>query len=293
MNEKKMYGNKTSVWLFGLITVALLSGATGVVAGAREDACLLTATEVLQEVEGMPDQRLPDLLLQRAYGIAVIPDVDKVAFFFGGRRGKGVLTVRDSLTSPWSNPSFITLTGGSWGLQVGAQSSDIILVFTTKTGIEGIAGGKLTLGADASVATGPVGRQGSAATDLNFNSEIYSYARTRGLFGGIALDGSVIKIDASANAAVYGKSGVTATEIFSGQAPAAPEFAQRFLARLAQSTGTAARASPVPQADQAADPSANAAAMAPAGAAPRTYPLEQQQSSQSVETSQSGEHPTN
>jgi lipid-binding SYLF domain-containing protein len=266
--------------------VIALAGGTGVVrADAREDACLLTATEVLQEVEGMPDQRLPDLLLQRAYGIAVIPDVDKVAFFFGGRRGKGVLVVRDTLTSPWSNPSFITLTGGSWGLQIGAQSSDIILVFTTKTGIEGIAGGKLTLGADASVATGPVGRQGSAATDLNFNAEIYSYARTRGLFGGIALDGSVMKIDRSANAAFYGRSGVTATEIFSGQAPVAPEFARRFLTRLAQSTGTAARSSPVPQADQAANPAAGATTGTPANTAPRTYPLEQQ--------TQSVEHPTN
>src|SRR5450631_2956782 len=181
-------------------------------AGAREEGRLLTATEVLQEVQAMPDQQIPDALLARAYGIAVIPDVTKVAFVFGGRHGNGVLVVRDKLTSPWSNPVFISLTGGSWGLQAGAQSSDIILVLTTKIGIEGIAGGKITLGADASVATGPVGRQGSAATDMNFNAEIYSYARTRGLFGGIALDGSHISIDRTANASVYGKSGVTATE---------------------------------------------------------------------------------
>ncbi|HEY1313100.1 MAG TPA: lipid-binding SYLF domain-containing protein, partial [Steroidobacteraceae bacterium] len=203
------------------------------VAGAREEGRLLTATEVVEEVQAMPDQQIPDALLSRAYGIAVIPDVTKVAFIFGGRHGNGVLVVRDKLTSAWSNPSFVSLTGGSWGFQAGAQSSDIVLVFTTKTGIEGIAGGKLTLGADASVATGPVGRQGSAATDMSFNAEIYSYARTRGLFGGIALDGSVISIDRSANSALYGKSGVTATDIFSGQAPAAPPTAQRFLDRLA------------------------------------------------------------
>ncbi len=137
----------------------------------------------------------------------MIPDVTKIAFFFGGRHGNGVLTVRDTLTSPWSNPVFIALTGGSWGLQAGAQSSDIILVFTTKSGIEGITGGKLTLGADASVAAGPVGRQGSAATDVSL-AEIYSYARTRGLFGGIAVDGSVIAIDKSANEDLYGKKGV-------------------------------------------------------------------------------------
>src|SRR6185437_14965782 len=138
-------------------------------AGAREEGRLLTATEVLSEVQAMPDLQIPDALLSRAYGIAVIPDVTKVAFIFGGRHGNGVLVVRDKLSSPWSNP-----------------------VFITKSGVEGIAGGKLTLGADASVAAGPVGRQGSAATDIQFNAEIYSYARTRGLFGGIALDGSVI-----------------------------------------------------------------------------------------------------
>jgi lipid-binding SYLF domain-containing protein len=245
-------------------------------AGAREEGRLLTATEVLEEVRAMPDVRLPDTLLAHAYGIAVIPDVTKVAFIFGGRHGNGVLAVRDKLTAPWSNPVFVSLTGGSWGFQAGAQSSDIILVFTTKTGIEGIAGGKLTLGADASVATGPVGRQGSAATDIAFNAEIYSYARTRGLFGGIALDGSVISIDRSANASFYHKSGVGASEIFSGQAPAPPATAQRFLERLAQATGTAIRTSPAPQADVPA-----IAGQPPPGAAPtaepaRTYPLEDQ-----------------
>ena len=243
-------------------------------AGAREEGRLLTATEVLEEVRAMPDVRLPDTLLAHAYGIAVIPDVTKVAFIFGGRHGNGVLSVRDKLSGPWSNPVFISLTGGSWGFQAGAQSSDIILVFTTKTGIEGIAGGKLTLGADASVATGPVGRQGSAATDMSFNAEIYSYARTRGLFGGVALDGSVISIDRSANASLYHKSGITATEIFSGQAPAAPATAQRFLERLAQATGTAVRPSPVPQADVPA--TAGQAPAAPTAEPARTYPLEEQ-----------------
>jgi len=218
--------------------------------------------------------------LSRAYGIAVIPDVTKVAFIafiFGGRHGNGVLVVRDKLTAPWSNPVFISLTGGSWGFQAGAQSSDIILVFTTKTGIEGIAGGKMTLGADASVATGPVGRQGSAATDMNFNAEIYSYARTRGLFGGIALDGSVIGIDRSANSAFYGKGGVTATEIFSLQAPSAPASAQRFLERLAQATNTAVRTSPAPQADIPAAPTVQSPGTPPPSTeGPRTYPLEEQ-----------------
>jgi len=264
-----------------LFFCALLAAAVGNAAhaGAREEGRLLTATEVLEEVQAMPDQRIPDALLARAYGIAVIPDVTKVAFIFGGRHGNGVLVVRDNLTSPWSNPCFVALTGGSWGFQAGAQSSDIVLVFTTKTGIEGIAGGKITLGADASVATGPVGRQGSAATDMSFNSEIYSYARTRGLFGGIALDGSVISIDKSANASLYGKSGVTATEIFSGQAPMPPATAQRFLDRLAQTSHTTPRGSPAPQADVPATSAAQAPnSAAPKAEPPRSYPLEDQKS---------------
>jgi lipid-binding SYLF domain-containing protein len=274
-----MINNKAFGWIVTCAAVLALSQMVTATAqaGAREEGRLLTATQVLEEVEGMPDQRLPDTLIERAYGIAVIPDVTKVAFMFGGRRGSGVLVVRDKLGSPWSNPTFITLTGGSWGLQAGAQSSDIILVFTTKTGIEGIAGGKLTLGADASVATGPVGRQGSAGTDLNFNSEIYSYARTRGLFAGIAVDGSALTIDRKANASLYGKEGVTATEIFSGQAPSAPASAQRFLERLATATRTAVRGSPAPQADMPAGSPAPASSQgnAPAGTEPaRTYPLE-------------------
>jgi lipid-binding SYLF domain-containing protein len=269
-----------------LISTALLAAVLGIApglvtiahAGAREEGRLLVATEVLEEVQAMPDQRVPDGLLSRAYGIAVIPDVTKVAFIFGGRHGNGVLVVRDNLTAPWSNPVFVSLTGGSWGFQAGAQSSDIILVFTSKAGIEGIAGGKITLGADASVATGPVGRQGSAATDTSFNAEIYSYARTRGLFGGIALDGSVIAIDKSADSAFYGKNGVSATEIFSGQAPTAPATAQRFLERLAQATRTAVRASPAPQAEVPATPSAaqTPGTVPPNADGARTYPLEEQ-----------------
>jgi lipid-binding SYLF domain-containing protein len=264
--------HRASTLFFSAILAASVLG-NAARAGAREEGRLLTATEVLEEVQAMPDQQIPDALLSRAYGIAVIPDVTKVAFIFGGRHGNGVLVVRDKLNAPWSNPVFVALTGGSWGLQAGAQSSDIILVLTTKTGVEGIAGGKLTLGADASVATGPVGRQGSAATDMNFNAEIYSYARTRGLFGGIALDGSVISIDRSANASVYGKSGVTATEIFSGQAPAAPATAQRFLERLALVTHTPVRTSPAPQADM---PATSATQPPTTAEPPRTYPLEEQ-----------------
>jgi lipid-binding SYLF domain-containing protein len=265
---------------FAVAAAAGLALAQGAQAGGREEARLLTATQVLEEIQGMPDQRLPDYLLARAYGIAVIPDVTKVAFIFGGRRGKGVLVVRDNLNAPWSNPVLVTLTGGSWGFQAGAQSSDIILVLTTRRGVEGIAGGKLTLGADASIAAGPVGRQGSAATDVVFSAEIYSYARTRGLFGGIAVDGSVISIDRKADAALYGVDDIAASDIFSGKSPAAPATAQRFLERVEQAAHAEGRTSGAPESP--APPSSPPQNSSPQGEAPaapapaRTYPLESQ-----------------
>jgi lipid-binding SYLF domain-containing protein len=262
-----------------MLAAALALSGTAAYAGAREEGKLLTATEVLEEIQGMPDQRLPDLLLSRAYGIAIIPDVIKLGLTpVGGSRGHGVLIIRDTLTSPWSNPSFVTLTGGNLGFMIGAQSSDIVLVFTTKSGIEGITGGKMTLGANASVAAGPVGRSGSAGTDLNFDAEIYSYARSRGLFAGAALDGTVISIDKKSNAAFYNKRGVRASEIFSGQSPSPPPAGQRFLERLAQSTRTVTRSSPAPQAEvpagqeAAVEPAATPTAAPPAPA--QTFPME-------------------
>src|SRR5579883_3413719 len=158
------------------IRTRLLTTLTGLVlaftaiaahAQAREEGRLLLATQVLNDIRDSRDQGIPDRLLERAYGIAVIPDLTKVAFFAGGRHGRGVLVVRDG-KGRFSAPVFISMTGGSFGWQWGVQSTDIVLVFTTRKGVQGIAGGKVTLGADASVAAGPVGRTASAATDANF-----------------------------------------------------------------------------------------------------------------------------
>ena len=183
-------------------------------------------------------RRSRERLLQRAYGVAVIPSVTKVALLLGGRRGSGVLTVRDS-RGRFSNPVFINLTGASVGLQFGAQETDVVLVFTTRRGIEGIADGKLTLGVGASVAAGPVGRQAEAAAGVN--AEVFAYSRSRGLFAGIALDGTSLSINDKSNRAFYGRKDVLASEIISGAA-AAPdsENARRFLAALAASTGETA-----------------------------------------------------
>jgi lipid-binding SYLF domain-containing protein len=161
------------------------------------------AVEVLDQTLSIPETGIPPALLGNAEGIAIIPGVIKAGFILGGRYGKGILMVRQKDGS-WSNPVFITVAGGSIGWQIGVESIDIILVFKSTRSIEGIMKGKFTLGADASVAAGPVGRQASASTDILLKSEIYSYSRSRGLFAGLALDGASIQINHDANEAFYG-----------------------------------------------------------------------------------------
>jgi lipid-binding SYLF domain-containing protein len=255
-----------------LAGIALAVSAMQVHAQAREEGQLLMATQILEELSATPDTFIPDRLLDRAYAIAVVPDVTKVAFIAGGRRGSGAMVVRDK-NGRFSNPVFISLTGGSFGWQAGVQSTDVVLVFTTRTGVEGITGGKVTLGADASVAAGPVGRQASIATDANFSAEVYSYSRNRGLFAGIALDGSVLSIDRSSNAEFYRKPGVTATDIMDGSVTTTDSSAQRFLAAINTSTGGNTTAASAPVAGAPAPAAAAApAAPAPSGAA-QTYPM--------------------
>jgi lipid-binding SYLF domain-containing protein len=222
-----------------LTSLTLTIAATTVHAQAREEGRLLLASQVLQDQRSERDKGIPDRLLERAYGIAVFPDLTKAAFLFGGRRGHGALVVRDK-QGRFSNPVFVTMTGGSFGFQWGVQLTDIVLVFTTAKGVEGINGGKVTLGADASVAAGPVGRQASVATDPGFKAEIYSYSRSHGIFGGIALDGTVITIDDAANATFYKKPGVTAGDILAGNVTSDDESARRFMAAVATSTTAAA-----------------------------------------------------
>src|SRR5262249_46167578 len=191
-----------------LASLTLTVAATTVHAQAREEGRLLYAGQVLTDIRTARDRGIPDPLLERAYGIAVFPDLTKAAFFFGGRRGHGVLVVRDK-QGRFSNPVFVTMTGGSFGWQWGVQLSDIVLVFTTPKGVEGINGGKVTLGADASVAAGPVGRQASAATDARFKAGGDSYSPSKGVFAGLALDGTPITIHNAATPAFFKKPGTT------------------------------------------------------------------------------------
>jgi lipid-binding SYLF domain-containing protein len=166
------------------------------------------------------------------------------------------------------------MTGGSFGWQWGVQSADIVLVFTTPKGVEGINGGKVTLGADASVAAGPVGRQAEAATDASFKSEVYSYSRSRGVFAGLAVDGTVISIDDSGNAAFYGKPGVAAGDILAGTVTSDDDAARRFMSAVASSTGTKRSASAAGNAPSAAVTPPAAAAPRPSGA--QAFPLADQ-----------------
>ena len=245
------------------------------VAGERQETRLSTATRVLTELSQMPEQNIPTWLLERAHAVAVIPAVIKVGLGIGARRGKGVLVIRKD-DGQWSNPVFVNLTGGSFGFQVGVQSTDVVLVFTSRQSIEGIVGGKVTLGADASVAAGPVGRQSSAATDVGLTAQVYSYSRAMGLFAGVALDGSAMTIDHTSNESFYGRPGVLASDIIRTDAPAAPAPSGEFLAALQRSaTGVAAsNAAPRTTTAEAAPASSSSPAPQAQPKSAETFPLE-------------------
>jgi lipid-binding SYLF domain-containing protein len=264
-----------------LCGLMLAVGTTGAWAQAREQGRLLMASQVLEELRSTRDQYIPDRLFERAYAIAVIPDMVKGAFFFGGRHGNGAMVVRDK-DGRFSNPVFVTMTGGSFGFQWGVQATDVVLVFTTRRGVEGITGGKITLGADASVAAGPIGRQASADTDVTFKAEVYSYSRSRGAFAGLALDGTVLRIDDDANDAYYGQKNVSASDVIAGKTHPSDDSARRFLTSINTSTGsqtasttTTTAAAPVSQPAAGAvqsDAPAPLHASPPTGAT--TFPME-------------------
>ena len=162
------------------------------------------AAQVLTEIMKIPENSIPEELMARAHGIAVIPHVVKGAFGLGGQWGKGLMSQRRE-DGNWSTPAFVEIGGGSFGLQIGVQASDVVLVFTDETGIKGLLKSKLKLGADASATAGPVGRKAEVGTDAALRSGVFAYSRSKGLFAGISLDGSVVSIDDSANRRVYGK----------------------------------------------------------------------------------------
>jgi lipid-binding SYLF domain-containing protein len=226
------------------IALSVLLPGTAAWAQSAEDARLITATQVLDQLHSTPDQNIPTWLLDRAYGVAVIPEVLKGAFMIGGRHGSGVMVARDA-SGRFSNPVFISLTGGSLGWQIGAQAADIVLIFATRKSLDNFARGDFTLGVSASAAAGPVGRSGEASAGVS--SEIYSYSRARGLFAGVALDGTALVFDRKANRNFYGHD-VTTEDILGGTVTTNAESARRFIAAIvagmSPATGSGAGASP-------------------------------------------------
>jgi lipid-binding SYLF domain-containing protein len=205
-------------WLV-IALAALLSSALPVGAQARRAAeTAESGLAVLKDSTSIPDKGIPEKLLCEAEAVAIIPDVIKVGFIGGVRLGRGVVLIKDK-DGNWSNPVFVQVTGGSVGFQAGAQSTDVVLVFKTKKSVERILNNrdKFTLGADAAVAAGPLGREAAAATDVQLKAEIYSYSRSRGLFAGVALDGSALRIDHRSNAAYYQLADASASDIVSGK----------------------------------------------------------------------------
>ena len=182
----------------GILTVALLvPAATRAESG---DKTIEAATEVLTALVGQRDDGIPAHLLAEAHAVAIIPNTIKVGLIVGGQRGRGVVVVKEK-SGTWRAPSFLTMTGGSIGYQIGIQDADIVLVFTTAKSVEGLMKGTFKIGADAAAAAGPVGRRVEAATNERLKAEIYSYSRSRGLFAGVSVDGSVIEVDGRANGA--------------------------------------------------------------------------------------------
>ncbi|MCF7749340.1 hypothetical protein KQ945_01180 [Bacillus subtilis subsp. subtilis] len=263
-----------------LISASLLL-STQAMAGPQEDQRARNAVRVLNEIQNIPEQGIPDKLLDEGRAIVVIPDTIKAGLVIGGRRGHGLMSVKNADGS-WSNPVFVKLTGGSIGFQAGVQSSDVVLVFRNDRSLDNLVNGKFTLGADAGVAAGPVGRNAAAATDGQLKAEIWSWSRARGLFAGVALDGAILQIDDAANLDAYG-SNTTPRMVFEGRMGEPPSIdVVAFRDRLEEATYTArekrgtAGAAPAPAARKAA-PAAPAAApvaeQAPAAGA-TTAPLQ-------------------
>jgi len=200
------------------------------VASDREDDVNRThkAAQVFKAIMDTPDQGIPQNLLESAKCIAIIPGDVKFAFIFGGSYGRGLATCRTG--HGWSAPMFVAIDGGSVGYQIGGSSTDLVMLFMNDHALQSLMSDKFKLGADASVAAGPVGRSAAAGTDLKLNAEILSYSRSKGVFVGVSLDGAVMKADKSGDKAMYGD-GVDRHEIIDGKI-AVPASARSLLQEL-------------------------------------------------------------
>lgn len=231
----------TSCNLFRTVRIAAASGvlAAGVLlttpisaaAPDGEQKRLTESAEVLTELTKTPDDAIPEHILARAEAIAVIPQLVKGGFVVGGQHGKGVMSVRNRADNTWSAPGFVTLTGGSFGWQIGVQSVDLVLVVMNPRGVQELLDTEFTFGANASVAAGPVGRKAEASTDASLTAGILAYSRARGLFAGLTLEGSSLRDDQDANEDFYGKRISTET-VVRGPGPTTQPEARAFVETL-------------------------------------------------------------
>ena len=224
-----------------LFVAAAWLAAIGTAAAAISTAevkRLQNAAAVVASMRDQPDKGIPDKLWQRTACVAVIPDLKKGAFGIGGEYGRGVMSCREG--NHWGAPVFMQLAKGSWGLQIGAAEMDLVLLVMNRDGASKLLKDKVSLGADASVAAGPVGRAAAAATDAQLSAEILSYSRTKGVFAGIDISGGVLGPDKDANVDAYGAN-ADAQKIAFGNTPA-PTEAQAFLKQLSsQMVGTSGK----------------------------------------------------
>lgn len=216
---------------WALLTVSLALCAGPVRAADDLTQRVVRAREVYQEVVSSPDRAIPRELRENCRCVAVLPQVVKGAIGVGARFGRGVVTCRDD-RGTWSPVAFVRLTGGSWGFQIGAEAADVVLFFMTEKSARSLLQSKFTLGGKAGVAAGPVGRSAEAATDLKLNAEIYSYARTRGLFAGLSLEGARLSVDDDSNAGYYGAPVTAQQVLFDRQVPRRPGEMESFLQSL-------------------------------------------------------------
>jgi len=212
-----------------LMTIAAVLSLTSVCwAGTDREATvnrLDHAGMVLHEIMSAPDRGIPEEVLEHAKCVAVVPHLLKGGFVFGAENGRGVATCRTE--NGWSAPAFFAITGGSWGLQIGVEGIDLVLIIQNEKGMQQLIGSKFELGADASAAAGPVGRHASADTDWKLNTEILTYSRARGAFAGLTLNGASIRRDDDSTEAIYGHD-ISTRRILSGEV-AVPASAQSFL----------------------------------------------------------------
>jgi lipid-binding SYLF domain-containing protein len=216
----------------GCVAVIATLGMASPVFAAETDTKLdqkfTDAVAVYHELLSTPDRGVPEALLKNCRCIAVIPQVLKGALVYGARFGTGVMSCRNE-HGTWSPPSFVRLYGGSWGLQIGGESSDLVLFFTSERGARSLmTSSQITLGGQASVAAGPFGRSGEASTDLKLNAEIYTYAKSKGLFAGLSLAGARLSADKKSNAQYYGQPVTVKQLLFEQRALRVPEAAEAF-----------------------------------------------------------------